>query len=236
MDPKNRDDEEDERPMFIERHRIALGIAAVVVVATVVIVFQNKLSSKGGSAHKSADIVSVRLPPPPPTPPPPAATPPPQEVMKQEQKMIEQSPVDEHEEKPKDEPPASAPISTGIKGDGAADGFGVGGGRGNGLIGGGSARHNSKWGWYAGLVQNSVSDALRRNSQIRNSALTLTVRIWSDPTGRVSRAKIVGSTNDPKTDQAIQDSLVGIQLKEAPPAGMPLPIVMRITAKRPNSL
>jgi len=236
MDDRNIDENEDERPTFIQRHRIALGIAAVVVIASVVMVFQNKLSSKGSSAHKAADIVSVRLPPPPPTPPPPAATPPPQEVMKQEQKMIEQSPIDEHEEKPKDEPPASAPISTGIKGDGAADGFGVGGGRGNGLFGGDSGRHGSKFGWYGGQVQATILDALRKNPQIRNSALALTVRIWSDPTGRVSRAKIVGSTNDPKTDQAIQDSLVGIQLKEAPPAGMPLPIVMRITAKRPNSL
>jgi len=233
MDRKNLYDDEEESPTFLERHRVVLSVVAVVVIVLGVTTLAKKFGNKDGGSRKGPEMISVRLPPPAPTPPPPASTPPPPE-MKQEQKMVEQAPVDENEEKPKDEPPPSAAISTGIKGDGGPDGFGVGGGNGSGLIGGGSKGSRSKWGWYAGLVQTSVSDALRHDSKINTSSLSLTVRIWADLTGRVTRAKISGTSNDPKTDQAIQDALVGVQLKEPPPAGMPLPIVMRITAKRPN--
>lgn len=227
-------DPEEENPTFMERHRVPLSIAAVLVIGLGVTTLAKKFSKQGGESRKGMEMVSVRLPPPAPTPPPPAATPPPPQEMKQEQKMVEQAPVDEHEEKPKDEPPPSAAISTGIKGDGSADGFGVGGGNGNGLIGGNAARQRSKWGWYAGLVQTSVSDALRRNPQLRSASLSFKVRIWSDATGRVTRAKMSGASIDPKIAQAIQDALTGVQLKEPPPAGMPQPIVMRVSAKRPN--
>jgi TonB family protein len=59
------------------------------------------------------------------------------------------------------------------------------------------------------------------------------VRIWADSTGRVTRAKLDGTTGDPKLDDALQKVLTNIQLQEPPPAGMPAPIVMRLTARRP---
>lgn len=234
MDNRNQYDEDEQTPTFLERHRLALSLVALVVIGLGGATLVKKLSAGAGSSRKGPEMVSVRLPPPAPTPPPPAATPPPAQEVKQEQKMVEQSPVDEHEEKPKDEPPPSAAISTGIKGDGNADGFGVGGGNGNGMIGGGAGRQHSKWGWYAGIVQSGISDVLRRNPKLRSASLNLKVRIWSDTTGRVTRAKISGDSSDPKTEQAIQDALMGVQLKEAPPVGMPQPIVMRVIAKRPN--
>lgn len=228
----SRDDyDEKEDLTFMERHKVVLSIAAVTIIAAGVFTMQNKFSSKGGASHKT-EMVSVRLPAPLPTPPPPPPTPPPVQEMKQE-KMVMQDHVDDNVEKQKDEPPPSAPISTGIKGNGPDDGFGVGSGKGNGFIGGNS-RKQGKWDWYAGMVQTSVADMLRRSPQIRTSSLNLTVRIWSDPSGRITRAKLAETTSDPKIDQAIQDALTGIQLKEPPPAGMPLPIVMKITAKRPN--
>ena len=229
MNPRDDYDEKDDMT-FMERHKVVLSIAAVSIIAVGVFTLQNKFSSKGGTTHK-AEMVSVRLPAPLPTPPPPPPTPPPVQEMKQ--KMIEQAPVDEHEEKPDEKPPEAAPVTTSIVGNGP-DQFGLKAGNGSGLIGGGSARQHSKWGWYAGLVQASVSDVLRKSPQFRTASLNLTVRIWSDPSGRVTRAKLAATSSDPKTDQAIQDALMGIQLKEPPPAGMPLPIVMKITAKRPN--
>jgi hypothetical protein len=53
--------------------------------------------------------------------------------------------------------------------------------------------------------------------------------------GRIARAELAGSTGDPAVDAAIKNQvLTGLQLQEAPPSGMPLPIVMRITERRPN--
>lgn len=148
--------------------------------------------------------------------------------------MIEQAPVDEKEEKPDDKPPEAAPVTTNIAG-GGPDAFGLKAGNGGNYLGGnGAARQRSKWGWYAGQVQTTIADSLRRNPHTRNAALSLKVRIWPDITGRVTRAKLAESTNDPKIDAAITEALTGLQLKEAPPEGMPTPIVLRITAQRPN--
>lgn len=222
-------DEEDERT-FLQKHRAMLSVAIVVLVAAVMVFAVKKLSGSGGGARRGPEMIAIRLPPPPPTPPP-AATPPPAQDIKQEQKMIEQAPVNENEEKPKDEPAPAPAISTGIKGSGGPDGFGVGG-SGNGRIGGGGSGHQgSKWGWYAGQVQSSIADALRKNPTARVSKLNIKVRIWPDITGRITRIK-AEPTNDPALDKAISDALTGLQLKEPPPEGMPAPIVLRISAQR----
>ena len=155
--------------------------------------------------------------------------------------MIEQAPVEEKEPepepKPLDEPPPI--LGTGIKGDGPADGFGLGssgnGGRGgNGL--GGNGRAGSQWDSYARQVQSAIADALRRNAKSRTARISgLQVRIWPDSTGRVSRAQLVGSTGDPALDGAIQNEvLTGLQLHEPQPRGMPSPILLRLNARRPN--
>lgn len=225
------EDEEDEKT-FLERHRVVLSIAAVVIIGVAVTVMQRRFSSGGSSRTKGPEIVSIRLPQPAPTPPPPAPTPPPQEI-KQVEKMVEQAPVNEQEDKPKDEPPPEAPVSTGIKGDGAPDAFGVRSGGGSLIGGSGFARQGSKWGWYAGQVQTAIAEALRKDAAVRTASLNLKVRIWPDATGRVTRAKLAEGTHDPKLDAALNAALNGLQLKEPPPQGMPLPIVLRISAQRP---
>jgi hypothetical protein len=46
---------------------------------------------------------------------------------------------------------------------------------------------------------------------------------------------LAGSTGHPVVDAAIKEEvLTGLQLEEPPPADMPLPIVIRLTARRPN--
>jgi protein TonB len=182
-------------------------------------------------------VVNVTLPPPPPPPPPPPQReePPPPE----EQKMVEQEPIAEEEPPPEapapEQPPAD--LTTNLSGGNGND-FGLrqGNGRGgNGTIGGtGNSRGGSKWGWYASGVQRSISDALRRHPSTRFSNLSVQVRIWPDSTGRITRAQLVGSSGNASLDDALKNQiLTGLQLAQAPPADMPLPIVMRITARKP---
>ena len=65
--------------------------------------------------------------------------------------------------------------------------------------------------------------------------MNIVVRIWPDSTGRVVKAHIAGSTGDLALDKALQnDILTGLQLADPPPADMPLPIVMRLSAQRPH--
>lgn len=191
---------------------------------------------KGGHKKQAANIVNVMpvLPPPPPppqpTPPPPepAQTPPPDEP-----EFVEEKAPDSPPEAAPDEP---EPMGSNIQGDGPADAFGLSGRGGGGMIGGRGkgAGQGSRFGWYAGRVQNAVSGALRNHRLTRASSMSLTARIWVDSAGRVGRAVIEGSSGDPEIDRALEQEILNrISLGDAPPEGMPMPIVMRINAKRP---
>ena len=151
--------------------------------------------------------------------------------------MVEQPPVKPDEPKPTpklakaDLPPGPA----GPKTSGAGDAFGLpgGGGGGNGIGDGGGG---SRFGYFAGQVQNAVHAALALNPKTRTAQVRgLKVRIWADNTGHITRATLAGSTGDPSVDAAIRDQVLdGLQLPEPPPSDMPMPIIMRINEARPN--
>lgn len=151
--------------------------------------------------------------------------------------MIEQEPdptPDKQEDKAPDKP-ADEPLGTAIAGgDGSGLGLGGGGG-GSGLIGGSSGRKGAtRWGWYADSVNRRISDALRGNSVTKKASAVITVKIWPDSTGRINKAVLGGTTGDPAVDEAIKNQvLVGLVLNEPPPSDMPLPINLRITARKP---
>jgi periplasmic protein TonB len=150
--------------------------------------------------------------------------------------MIEQEVVEDDEPPPDDSPPE--PPSDLDLGPGSAGGTGpsIGGGSGgNGNRIGSRRGSGSKFGWYAAKVQSSIREALGRNSSTRNAVMSLQVRIWADSNGRITRAQLVGSSGNPSVDQSIRNQvLTGLQLPQAPPADMPMPINLRISARKPT--
>ena len=65
--------------------------------------------------------------------------------------------------------------------------------------------------------------------------MNVQVRVWADATGRITRVSLADSTGDPALDNTLKNELLAdMTLDEPPPAGMPMPIVMRFNAKRPN--
>jgi periplasmic protein TonB len=217
--------------------KYVLGAGGVALVAGAIVLVVQAMKN-GGSAppQRLQDIVSVRsLPQPTPPPVTPPPTPPPETEVKQQ--MLDQSPISAPESKPVDHPqPASSSLGTNIQGSGGPDAFGLGS-SGNGFIGGGGGGGGggSRFGWYATLVSRAVSDALGKNKVTRTASYNVKVRIWSDANGRVLRAKLAGTSGDPLVDEAIRKQvLASLQLPEAPPEGMPMPIVMRISERRPD--
>jgi hypothetical protein len=185
------------------------------------------------------EITIVNVTPPPPPPSPPQKMP--------EQKMIDQPKMAEPEikedkplEKPKDEPVKDAkndqppgPLSLDAKATGPGDLFGLGGKPGGSPYGGGGG--GSRWGWYASIVTGQVEAALRANPKTRNAVLELQVRIWADGTGRVSRVVLSPSTGDAELDSIIRNQVLGsLVLREPPPKDMPMPIVTKVTERRPT--
>lgn len=190
-------------------------------------------------AAAEEQTMTITLPPPPPPvtpppPPPPQNEPPPPE----EEEMIAQEEVTEEEEAPDDpspEPPPDLDLGPGSAG-GTGPAIG-GGGKGTGRIGGtGSRGSRSKFGWYAAKVQSCIRDALARNPSTRTATFSsLNVKIWVDATGRITRVQLIGTSGNAAVDQAIRSRiLTGLQLPQGPPADLPMPVNLRISARKPT--
>jgi outer membrane biosynthesis protein TonB len=225
---------EGEQKSFFQRHRW-LTVVLVLAVVACAVGLGYRLMGKKKMAGSESRVVMVTLPPP---PPPAPATPPPTPPPPMEQRMIAQDPVDAMEFKtdtPTEAPADAGPgVTTGIVGDGPGDGFGLRAGS-RGGIGTGNAvsqKKASRWGWYAAQVQGAVSQALQNNKNTRYGDFRVETRIWADESGKITRARIAHTTGNATVDHAITNEvLAGLILQEPPPAGMPMPIVLRLTAR-----
>ncbi len=234
------EDDEDERGFFARHRMLIVMISLLVVGVGIWMAFFGKSEPKKRS---TSSVVNITLPPPTPPPTPVPTPPPPQEPVERPEspdtpEFVEETQPDSPPE-PQEAPPAET-LGSNIQGDGPADGFGLTGRGGSGLIGGtgtgrGAGGSGSKYGAYAGKVQRAVADALRTHKKTKVASLSLEVRVWADATGRITRVRLAQSTGDPELDRAIsEEALANLQLPDMPPADMPMPIVMRITAQRPN--
>lgn len=241
MTPRKQFDEDDDDGIF-KRHKWLLPVIALVAIGGAGYAASQFKGGPSAPSKPPERMMVISLPPPPPPPPPVKKPDPPPEPPKQKEDMTK---IDKEEikdkppeaPKPKDEPPPAA-LATGIKGGSGPDmglassGNGLGGG--NGTIGGGNGgRGGSEFGRYAAQVQSRVADALRGNGRVRTASLTVEARIWVDANGRIERARLAGSSGDSALDREIADGVLsGLQLPSAPPAGMKMPITMRITARK----
>jgi periplasmic protein TonB len=223
------------------RHR-GLVIAIIVVVAVGIVVVMMLFSRDNVPSPRQVrelTVVTIVPPPPPPPPPPPQQKVPEQQMIEQpkmvEPEIKEDKPVDQPKpDASRDDAPPPGPLALDAKGDGPGDSFGLGGNPGGrGLLGGGGG--GSRWGWYASMVQQQIEAAIRANAKTRNAVMTIRVRLWADETGRISRVQLASSTGDAEVDAVLRDQVFpGLSLREPPPKDMPMPMVTRITARRPN--
>ena len=183
--------------------------------------------------QQAVNVIPVQATP---TPPPlptatPQTTPTPPEVHKNDVVDIPSVPV-APVKPPDDKPDQMHPLGTITRGSGPSMGLGPDG---DGLgIGQNSGSGANPWDVYAAQAQKAITEAIRNSGRIRGAVFQLEVRVWPDSTGRITRAKLHGSTGDPALDLAIQnDVLTGLQLQAAPPTGMPAPIILRLNASRP---
>jgi protein TonB len=222
---------------------IAAGVGAIALLGAAIRLLFTGNDMPAPRKAPEIKLVTILPPPPPPPPPPPKAP---------EKKMIDQTPVKQEipEEKPIDTPkeapkpkdspkadePPPGPLALDAKAAGPGDSFNLGGkpgGRGI-LGGGGGGGGGSRWGWYASIVQQQIESALRANARTRNAVMQIQVRLWVDASGRVSRSQLISSSGNPELDAAIRNEVLpGITLREPPPKDMPMPIVARISERRP---
>lgn len=215
---------------------LAAGITAVLLLGTGAWWFSS--GDQTPPPRRIVPPVVVQLvPPPPPPPPPPPQEKPPEPEMVEQSKMVEPEVKEEPivdkppEAAEHDDAPPPGPLALDAKAEGPGDAMGLGsnpGGR--GLM---SGAGRSRWGWYAAIVQSQIEAALRNNGKLRNSLMQVQLRLWADSSGRISRVQIVSSNGTPELNAILQNDLLpGLQLREAPPGDMPMPMVTRITVRR----
>lgn len=217
-------------PSAPNKRRVIIGLLLTTVLAGGVVSFLNTPAERARPVMKKSDIVSITLPP----PPPPKIVPPPPQKEPPKQEMVEQEKVETID--PPEETAAAEP------GDDLLGGAKPGNGPDMGLHAGpkagtrnriGGGRHGGKWDNFAVKVQNTIAGTLRQNAATRNATFSMKVLVWADANGRITRATPLGSSGNPTVDQALKNQVfAGLQLPEPPPADMPMPINMRISASK----
>jgi outer membrane biosynthesis protein TonB len=199
-------------------------------------------------------MVKVEQAPPPRPPPPPPAAPPPKAIEPEQTTRVE---IKATEIPPPDAPPpssapqgapAAGPLALAAEGDGPGDAFnlagkpggrgllsggGLGEGTGDGELGGGGGGAGARYGWYYGKIRNDIERALRSSKKLARASTRVEIRIAADASGHLSRVELLRSTGDPEQDEAIR-SLLGLRVSQVPPGDVPMPFILRFTARRPQ--
>ncbi|HUJ27001.1 MAG TPA: TonB C-terminal domain-containing protein [Myxococcales bacterium] len=116
-------------------------------------------------------------------------------------------------------------------GKGLLSGGGLGDGEGDG-VGDGSGQE-ARFGWYYARMAGDIEAAFRKLKVLSAASVRVEIRVWADEGGRISRVQLIRSTGDARVDEAIQ-SVVGTRLSEPPPAGLAMPMIARLIARRPQ--
>jgi hypothetical protein len=219
-----------ERFRFLAWGALALLAAVVVVILGLKLLRQNHAPAP---LRPELHIMQVQLPPPPPPPPPPPKEEPQKVETPQPHEQTPQiaKPQARTVSKPSPAPPGN-PL-TAEAGNGPNNyGLAVGNGGGDTIGGGGGG--GDPFAYYDGVAAARIRDLLQKNEKTRYGTWTLTVSLWIDGTGTISRAKLDSSTGDASRDAAIEHMLVGETIGEAEPQGYPQPRRFRIGAQAPG--
>ncbi len=220
------DDVEEEKSAF-QKFRLPV-IAGIVLVVGIGFVAKS-LSGKSSAPPPKQEMMVVQTIAQP-TPPPPAPTPSPPPMEEKKQEMIVEEKVEEAV------PDPTPQVETALKGAGNS-GMVLKSGNGSGIftnrntVNADALRRSA----YAGQVKSRIQQALESNPRTRKAGMKIEIHVWPDATGRIARAKLANSTGDAALDDLIRDQiLTGLQISQPPPEGMPVPIRMMISARRPN--
>ena len=217
------DDDEEEKSAF-QKYRLPV-IVGIVLAAGIGFVAKS-LSGKSAAPPPKEEVMVFKVLPQA-TPPPAVPTPPPPQVeQKIDEKLIE-------EKTPEPEAEPTPQVETALKGP-SKGGMAIKSGGGSGIF---TSRNTvdadaMRRSAYAGQVKSRIQQALESNPRTRKARMTFVIRVWPDPTGRITRAKLETSTGDPKLDEYIRDEVItGLQVSTPPPERMPAFIRLGISAR-----
>jgi TonB family protein len=217
------DDFDDEDRGGLTRY-VRIGIPVVVALVIVGAILYAVLGTTGlrREAPPIATMVAT-LPPPPPPPPPEKEKPPPPE-----EKKVEQQEQKVDQPKTEDQPKQitiNGPAQAGT------DAFGLAAGSGGGSIAGGGGLGDASYGNY---LKSILQDVIQQSDALSHAVFSAEIAIWVDANGRVKDVKVIRSSGDSTTDQALVAALEGAPALEQPPSEFQFPQKVSVSGRRPG--
>jgi hypothetical protein len=83
-------------------------------------------------------------------------------------------------------------------------------------------------------VQRTVTQVLCARSGIVPGQYRAALAIWTDPVGRVVEARLLGANVDALSARRLLDSMKGVSVGQAPPAGLQQPVTLVILPRAPE--
>jgi TonB family protein len=77
---------------------------------------------------------------------------------------------------------------------------------------------------YVELVQRDIIDRLKADSNLSAGEYRISVRLWLDERGRVTRSEIISSSGDDRRDQDFSAALRNMRISQSPPEALPQPL------------
>ncbi|HEY1710351.1 MAG TPA: energy transducer TonB [Rhizomicrobium sp.] len=178
------------------------------------------MHSTTGTRREAPPLQTIltTLPPPPPPPPPK-----PEKV--EPEKKVEETP------KPNEVKTPDAPKPMTINGPAQAgnDAFNIGAGDGSGSVGSSSGLGDESYSRYMG---SSIQQMIQQDDSVNRLVFSTEVAVWIDANGHLTQAKIVRSSGDDKTDEAVLAALKTMPSLEQPPSTLQFPQRIAIRGRR----
>ncbi len=215
------DTDEEQRGNWLQRNM--LGLITLVLgggSAALLLVFVSTLQDSQPTAPPPEQMVTLlNTPPPPPPPEVEEEPPPPEEEEIVEPEIQEPEPLEPEPIEQLDEPPPAGDLGIDAEGTGPGDAFGLVGRPGGSRLGRDGQGGATAERWYAGVVQRSITSAIRRHDKLRFSQFRGTrMDVWVDSSGRIVRVQLLESTGVPEIDTVLAgQALQGVVLDRPPP-------------------
>ncbi|KAF0188080.1 MAG: hypothetical protein FD168_2081 [Desulfobulbaceae bacterium] len=219
---------------WLSRRLVWIAGAVALIILIFIIIQIVKFMMHSNAAPPKRQVQQITLV----KPPPPVVKEKPPEIKQEPEKVQEKVEIEKPQEidKPQDnEPPPAGDL--GVDGDatGSGDGFGLQARKGGAsLVGGMNGSGGSIYGWYtnryATEIQKYFNEIVSQMGGIKGSGLKTIIRVDVDDNGAI-RGVIIGSSGDPKMDEAVLQAINKVSLKEPPPAGMPRAMKMGIMSQ-----
>jgi periplasmic protein TonB len=204
------------------RARRARWVGPVVLIAIVLgMALLFMLRAPAVHQDEQTKIINVVLPPPPPPPPP--------QPPKSEQPQPEKpKPIDIPKPTPETPPPpsptppqAQANDALSAREGPAAGNFGLAVGNGGGTRIGGGTGGGTAFTGYGMAIASELQQACAHNANVVKGRYAARLEVRVNPDGTITAASFMQGSGDDRRDQAIRSCVVGHQLTQRPPPGLP---------------